>query len=209
MTRVCVVDSVFHRIFDTNRVAGSDGTFDCLIRSHGQLDSYGSTYQISPEPLYLAPHRYCRRSTLLHEQHIPPSENLTITNHTVFTFDDLRLMNITHSQLHKWYAPIDIIEDYLSGEQTGFFVNCSDPLWFGSTCQYTFDSDEDLDSLIDERFYAKDTLPIDLSSFTNGTCYEISNTSCESILCLDWREICDGKFLLGLLTIKFDKMWEI
>ncbi len=196
-------------MFDTNHVPGSDNTFDCLILLDGKDGLWHAEFSRLPERLYLQPHRYCRRSTLLDGQHIPSSENSTITNHTIFTFDDLRSMNITHSQLYNWYAPMDIIEDYLSGEKTGFFVNCSDPLWFGSTCQYTFDSDEPLDNLIDERFDAKDTLPIDLSSFTNGTCYEISNASCESILCLDWREICDGKFLLRLLTIKFDKMQEI
>ncbi len=206
---MCVVGSVSHRMFDTSRVPGSDGTFDCLIPFVSVSDYSHPMFKREPESLYRKAHRYCRRSTLFDRQHIPSSENLTMADHTVFTFDDLRSMNITHRQLYEWYAPMDIIEEYLSGEQTGSFVNCSDPLWFGSTCQYTFDSDESFDDLIGERFDAKRTLPIDLSSFTNGTCYEISNASCDSILCLDWREICDGKFLIGFLTIQFDKMQEI
>jgi hypothetical protein len=122
-------------------------------------------------------------------------ENLTTTNYSVYKFDQLRSMGVTSQQLYEWYAPTDVIEEYIAGKQNGSFVNCSNTVWFGSKCEYTWDSHRELLYIIHDQFRAKESVPTNLSLYTNGTCYEMNNTDCESIICLDWREICDGKNL--------------
>jgi hypothetical protein len=106
-----------------------------------------------------------------------------------------QLLPIINDELFDWYAPIDIIEEYILGKHNGIFVNCSQKgnFWFGSRCQYTFDSNDELKDILWNRFDQKDYSENDLLSITNGTCYSTSNDQCQSILCLDWREICDGK----------------
>ncbi|CAF4397884.1 unnamed protein product, partial [Adineta steineri] len=60
---------------------------------------------------------------------------------------------------------------------------------------YTLDSYAELKDILSDRFDAKDYMEDDLLTITNGTCYLVPNDQCQSILCLDWREICDGKLI--------------
>lgn len=195
ITYLCLICRGSRQIFDTNIVPGSDGTFDCLICTYeykGIDESFNArtpAWRISKEI-----QRFCRRLTFSDNQDMLSMEQPIINHHPAFTFEDLRSMNITYHQLYEWYAPLDLIEDYLLGNSTGLFVNCSNTLWFGSNCEYTFDTDQNFEHFIMDRFDAKENVSINLSLFTNGTCYEILDAECESILCLDWREICDGKF---------------
>jgi hypothetical protein len=192
---LCTVNDASRRIFDTTIISENINTFDCLIRPDPVNDSmkYKDTSELINFSEIL---QYCRRSTLSNSHAIFSKKNLTKTMYPSFTFDQLRSMNVTYQQLYEWYAPIDLIEEYITGKQIGLFVNCSNTKRFGSKCEYTFDSDEKLIDIIDDQFRAKKHVPIDLSLYTNGTCYEMNNTDCESVICLDWREICDGKNLL-------------
>ena len=104
-------------------------------------------------------------------------------------------MNISSDQLLKWYAPIDIIEEYELGYATGSYFNCSDEknIWFGTQCQYTFDSVDIIPEILYDRSRARLKVSDDLLSITNGTCYVVNNDECKSVICLDWREMCDGR----------------
>ena len=192
---LCDICDASRRIFDTTMISKNRNTFDCLIApiSAAQLMTYmyGEALPTNFEEIS----QYCRRSTLSNSHNIS-MKNVTETNYTAFTFDELRSMNVTSEQLYEWYAPTDVIEGYIAGEKTGSFVNCSNTMWFGSKCEYTLDSPETLLDIIRNQFRAKKYVPTNLSLYTNGTCYEMNNTDCESIICLDWREICDGKNLL-------------
>ncbi|CAF1477216.1 unnamed protein product [Didymodactylos carnosus] len=90
------------------------------------------------------------------------------------------------------YAPIDVIDLYYRSRESNFtigqnlyYCQCSDN-WFGSSCQYTFDTEDFFDTILQERFLLKST---DFNN-ENGTCY--IGINCMN-RCLDWREICDGK----------------
>ncbi|UJR17427.1 hypothetical protein I4U23_004322 [Adineta vaga] len=78
------------------------------------------------------------------------------------------------------------------------FYNCTLP-WFGSTCQYSFDNKLSLSfgEIVRLNFITRIELSEDLpSSFNIGTCYRFL-TNCQykhALMCLDWREICDGKW---------------
>ncbi|CAF0774305.1 unnamed protein product [Didymodactylos carnosus] len=71
--------------------------------------------------------------------------------------------------------------------------------WFGTHCQYSFDREKYSDKSFDETVTAqvdyKTPLHLDYTRLnkTPFTCY-ISLNKCNSALCLDWRQICDGNF---------------
>jgi hypothetical protein len=187
------ISNASHRMYETTRII-IDTTFDCLydvtIPENGQMD-----YMEYESVAYTEIMRYCRRLTTVTNQDLVSDNNLLISNEKALPFDRLREMGISASQLFKWNAPIDVIEEYILGKKTGLFVNCSDRnnLWFGAHCEYTLDSPSNLYELLTERFAAKKNVPENILLITNGTCYELNGIECNSVICLDWREICDGK----------------
>ncbi|CAF4164464.1 unnamed protein product, partial [Adineta steineri] len=110
------------------------------------------------------------------------------------TFDQLYRLNITSHEILMWSSSIDLAEKYeyylsqptqsnLSNEK---FYNCTQP-WFGSRCQYSFEFNED--KLVQNYFGTAVT-----DDIFDGTCYIL--LECDrggSSMCLDWREICDGR----------------
>lgn len=125
------------------------------------------------------------------------------------TFDELKTMNISGQDLISWSAPVDLVENYES-YLNGFkpfgaldrFYNCT-PLWFGTFCQFTFNSNQLFTKIVKETFTAKHAARIyDYENprirsnldITNLTCY--IHIKCNRGLlpmCLDWREVCDGR----------------
>ena len=140
--------------------------------------------------------RFCRQSTL----NSSSQQENNITHGTPITFHHLRSMNITAEQLFNWNAPMDTIEDYQAGVQIGLFVNCSqdDKYWFGPNCEYSFDSSSYFPDIVDGQFGEKQSVPGDLLTRDNSVCLETGGVECQSVLCLDWREICDGKILIAI-----------
>jgi hypothetical protein len=187
-------------MYETTRTA-VDTTFDCLYdvpvlgdvnMNHMEYVSSGSSQIVW----------YCRRlTTTTSNQDLIVDDNHGLSGRKILSFDRLREMGISASQLFKWNAPIDVVEDYISGQKIGSFVNCSDRgnLWFGPYCEYTFDSSDNLLKIINERFRAKKQVQENILSITNGTCYELNGVECISVICLDWQEICDGKKIYFLL----------
>ncbi|CAF1535668.1 unnamed protein product [Adineta ricciae] len=123
------------------------------------------------------------------------------------TFDELKTMNVTGRDLLSWSASIDLVERYENylndleiDSKFDRFYNCT-PLWFGTFCQFTFDSDQLFDDIVEETFEKKDVEYIGTSpdiqshlDITNLTCYlHIQCNRGPSPMCLDWREICDGR----------------
>ncbi|UJR24260.1 hypothetical protein I4U23_027227 [Adineta vaga] len=168
-------------------------------------------YQIIP---------YCIRS----DEKIIINENIinNIDISQIKTFDQLRQMNITSDELIRWSASIDIAERYeiylknqlfymkiLPEEQ---FYNCTWPR-FGHMCQYEFDINEEIsfNEFIFHIFQSKFKLKFsELNKFTNLSCY--THLKCmrgQDPLCLDWREICDGKIDCLNDGIDEDDCWQL
>jgi hypothetical protein len=119
-----------------------------------------------------------------------------------FTFDKLRQLNVTTNDLLLWSSTIDIAEkyqDYLYHENNSslskeIFFNCT-KFWFGSHCQYSFVSSRSptFEIIIqathmDKNQYKYPYNTINLTCYTHLKCNRgISN------ICLDWREICNGR----------------
>ena len=188
---LCPMNDTIHRMSYTISLSENTNKFDCLTWPL-YLDGRRLYRYLTKVFVYDDVSRqYCRKTNPLNNYKISSIEN----NFSNFTFNELRSMNITYEQLFQWNAPIDLIEEYISGKQIGLFVNCSDTLWFGLECEYTFDSDQDLRNILFDRSDERKFPPNNLSLYTNGTCYIMIDYDCESILCLDWREICDGKYI--------------
>jgi hypothetical protein len=175
--------------------SGYGSALDCLTDMNFQDFQYQASDETSSK-VKVEITRFCRRSITKASENLLSVKHNKIANVPSFTFEQLREMNISTSQLLEWYAPLDMIEEYALGE-TGLFFNCSnnDKLWFGVQCEYTFNSADYFPELVRKRQQEKRNIPNDLLSITNGTCYIMDHNDCKAILCLDWREICDGKHL--------------
>jgi hypothetical protein len=117
-----------------------------------------------------------------------------------FTFSILRSKNITSQQLYAWSAPIDLVENYQiyfdnipSPNLT--FYNCTPP-YFGYQCMYTFALNDpyiSLANVVEKTFMEKLKFDGILSSIVDPICYTHIQCDHGLSLCLDWRDICDGK----------------
>ncbi|CAF3576821.1 unnamed protein product [Adineta steineri] len=180
--------NAFHRMYETtwDTMNTTIHAFHCLYnlhieyRSSTELDhDWGTSGRAQMM-------HYCRRTIAKISELIKPPHNQVVYGEE-FTFSSLREMGVSAQQLYDWYAPMDTIEEYISGKNTSSFYNCSQTkgnYWFGPWCQYTFGSEKDLADILNDKF---------LFPVAHNTCYPMNDGICESILCLDWREICDGK----------------
>ncbi|CAF0959222.1 unnamed protein product [Adineta ricciae] len=103
--------------------------------------------------------------------------------------EDISIDNTIHNGL-KYEIYLNNMDESSSFENDILFYNCSSP-WFGPRCSFAFDleNDRSLDEVVLLHFYNKPMI-------TNGsiiTCYEHLKCTWTSLLCLDWREICDRK----------------
>ncbi|CAF4428663.1 unnamed protein product, partial [Rotaria sp. Silwood2] len=139
---------------------------------------------------------YCVRSL----QTMFVDDDASLCAGQLIKFENLRHSMITTNDLFDWNAPIDtmnLYQQYLESNRSLelsslTYCNCSDRLYFGQNCQYTFHFYAPFSSIIEHRFASKDTWKLDNTIISTVTCYN-GLPSCRSLICLDWREICDGK----------------
>lgn len=192
LCRMC--DSMY-RLYDTKNNA--DGaivnTFDCLY--HLYHEALNTIYKPDENFGNVISIRFCRRIVTKHDN-ATLSSDAQIVHGEKFSFTQLRKINVSAQELFNWYAPIDTIESYIDENSEGVFFNCSRDnknVWFGPQCQYTFDYKYYFLEPIPGPYLLKRFDYFPSASSTNGTCYPIMEGECQSIICLDWREICDGK----------------
>ena len=114
------------------------------------------------------------------------------------TFDQLKQLNISIDYLLKRSTPVDIVENYREYLQTSnaslnlIWKNCSTS-WFGPECEYQFDDNRSLSELISSSWSNRSYKDL-LAAKARLTCYRtLPCTHGSKPVCLDWREICDGK----------------
>ncbi|CAF1551951.1 unnamed protein product, partial [Adineta steineri] len=187
---IIIVDGHYFVYYSDDRY-GFNATFDCLYAYSGDLSA--DTTLVSTVDYSLIP--YCRRLDETDEE-----ENFTIISYenilNNMTFTELYRQGITSTQLLAWSVPIDIIERYEKNGQNSneIFYNCSLP-WFGSTCQYRFES-AILPSFNEVLQFHYSTNGIPSTYIYSNTCYPFLPDCYRgpSPMCLDWHEICDGYF---------------
>ncbi|CAF1325276.1 unnamed protein product [Adineta steineri] len=185
-----IIKSNASLLYNTND--NSKTVFDCF--DSYIIDDRNPKENVSFQTNYLIP--YCRRP--LSTDHINKIQGY-IEN--TYTFKNLSLQGITSENLLQWSISLDIIEQYsiyLIKNDTKFdefiFNNCSS-LWFGSNCQYTFNLSMPIESFGDFVNYSFNAREQYERKILIHTCYP-HLSGCyrgPEPMCLDWREICDGK----------------
>lgn len=185
-----------YNMYDTDGSMG-DLQYDCLRYTVlDDIADYQDTVLLQHQFIM-----YCFRPT----EHFDSKEEdrtAALSDENVFsalTFVQLKMRNITSWNLWTWSAPIDLIEHYAAysidhnADHERIFFNCTVP-WFGPRCQYSFETNNTFSNVVKNTFIKRHISNTDPRN-ENGTCY--IHLSCEhrswGIMCLDWREICDGK----------------
>ncbi|CAF3966927.1 unnamed protein product [Adineta steineri] len=176
----------FYNLYNTDRIS-NDFDHDCLYSTITQNIGLDENTYIIQEII-----EYCIRTSL---KDIIDVNEKSISSK--LTFDELKKNNITSTNIMEWSSPIDLIERYEyflqmntpSSSSVEVFYNCTPP-WFGSFCQYRFIFNQSLSSFIQMRI--KERFLFDKN--TTLSCYVHMKCDLGSpLICLDWREICDGK----------------
>ncbi|CAF3050057.1 unnamed protein product [Rotaria socialis] len=117
------------------------------------------------------------------------------------TFEELKLKRISGEDLFQWNAPVDTIDNYEKysiennfSMKNYFYCNCSKE-YFGKDCLYSFNeisSNITFSDVILTNYLSKNELSYEdiLNDEYLLICYE--GIKCNSTICLDWRQICDG-----------------
>ncbi|UJR06788.1 hypothetical protein I4U23_011075 [Adineta vaga] len=188
---LCISVNASYLLYDSNIPQGSYRTYDCLYAHLIESGKeFGKTYL---QNYHLIP--YCRRPDDNEEEdyeiQYPIRENIAQT----LSFKQLKSEQVTSEKLLQWFSPINIAENYERFlNDSDVFHNCSSP-WFGSMCQYKFPFEQNVsfEKIIEITFEKQYDIQVNIS---HGTCYRFL-TNCNERswpLCLDWHDICDGKF---------------
>jgi hypothetical protein len=118
-----------------------------------------------------------------------------------YTFEELSRLGFDVDDLLQWHVPMDTVENYalykdelpLSIRSDQFICNCSDPSTFGPSCQYKLYFGETIGEAMTRQFQVRERNPASSQWHERRTCYEPAYKCDFGLLCLDWREICDGK----------------
>ncbi len=173
-----------YNLYYTDIIA-PDLSHHCLYFSYDQSSTYNSKELVIEQTI-----EYCFRPILKKEDIV---NEFAIS--AILTFDQMKKENITSENLIEWSTPIDLIERYENYLQTNqsslndIFYKCIQP-WFGPFCQYSFDYNQTFSNILKVQFSWK----VRIKSYPKSTCYmHIRCLSYSYLLCLDWREICNGK----------------
>ena len=150
---------------------------------------------------------YCRQPRHpIHLTRTHQSSTCAANGGITHTFQDLLAHNVIISTiLHQWKSSIEQVERYArfisnpSHDIDGFLCECLRPRSFGKFCEYVLPVGETFQQTIDWQVMRRVQNLLGVQVYGDITCYE--GVNCNSgLLCLDWREICDGvqNCMLGL-----------
>ena len=141
---------------------------------------------------------YCRRPT--EPMNLTRNEDASACEWNggiAHSFSDLRSNGTNVSTiLHEWKSSIERVEQYArflrdDSPTDGYLCQCVHPLSFGKNCEYRLLFDKTFQETIDWHRVRKESAPSKMHYYADILCYP--TLSCDSgLLCLDWREICDG-----------------
>ncbi|CAF0903799.1 unnamed protein product [Adineta steineri] len=149
-------------------------------------------HYFSSKPPFSGIIKYCVRPNT--EKNLTTVIHLFNISDEYYTFNELYYLNVTSYDILQWSSSLDIAEQYqyyldrpfqsnLSNET---FFNCTRP-WFGSRCQYALEINEN--ELVWNSLEMTST-----DNMFRQTCYIL--LECDRggpLICLDWREICNGR----------------
>ena len=209
----CLTSSdAWPRLYNTDNRFAKESSLTGLIEYDCMYTT--TTLTLNRDVFSISP--YCIRlleNEMDNEEQPTISSNLNTINF-VSTFSILRLLNATKDLLLASIS-LDLLERYLIYENDNETIYFCEAGWFGVFCEYSFDNEDfvdgrlSFDEIIQRRFRLKRIEyinSIDVLIQTNSTvpCYMGLKDKCQRPieLCLDWREICDGKNLFVILILK-------
>ncbi|CAF1220896.1 unnamed protein product [Rotaria magnacalcarata] len=115
-----------------------------------------------------------------------------------FSFGQLKGKQVQSTDLLSWNIPVDLIDTYVLSDtvlDNEFICNCSSG-YFGPRCEYSFDFFVPIEfkDLVYKQLLSRPRMTYSQVNSTNVTCYQglIAQECDKTIICLDWRQICDG-----------------
>ncbi|UJR19288.1 hypothetical protein I4U23_022417 [Adineta vaga] len=153
---------------------------DCLYFYRSYMERSDS-WELFP---YCTRHENERQSECFHGQSI--------------SYGQLKEKQISSITLISWNIPIEVIDTYLSSYAASndeFICNCTDQ-YFGPRCEYSYDYpvEAEFKNLVYRQLSSRTKMTYSQVNSTNVTCYQglISQICNQTVICLDWRQICDG-----------------
>ena len=183
-------------LFNTNPIHNrNDLQFDCLHYhvSNEKLNVYQEFADVVEDMI-----PYCIRLVARSDR---SWETLTEIFGRKVAFEELYLANLTTRHLLAWSNTIDVVERYQlylddpRNSSNDYFFNCTEP-WFGLWCQYSFDltvESKSISNIVESEFSGRKPYPPSSNMIIQLPCYTFLQCNRGgSLLCLDWREICNG-----------------
>ena len=141
---------------------------------------------------------YCRRpKEPINLTRDNDNQSCTQNGGQLHRFGELQVKNITVSTvLHQWRSTLERVEQYSSylkgiHRLDGCLCQCLHPGAFGKNCEYQLSSGETFEETLIWQLTMRENNPQPVPTHSSVVCYE--TLGCHSgLLCLDWREICDG-----------------
>jgi hypothetical protein len=117
-------------------------------------------------------------------------------------FSQLKVMNISPDNVLEWSTSVEQVDKYAKyfAQNTSitasdfYLCNCTNPDVFGKYCEYKFYSNRlTFDQSITKQFEPTNDDRTGSQYHNNRPCYA-THFDCDfGLMCLDWRNICDGK----------------
>ena len=128
------------------------------------------------------------------------SNNSCLANSLRYTFENLKHLGYQVADLLQWSIPVDTVEQYEKYLQTNdsrlaenFICNCSNSSTFGQFCELKLYFGETIEESMREQFKHRRATMIGSQLHERRSCYRTMRPCDSGLMCLDWRQICDGE----------------
>ena len=171
--------------------------YDCIYYSSNRIQNIQQSTVKAEVKQNILGVKYCRRllnASVLQRQTF--SINSTCFHDGILvSFSQLKSQNISATDVLKFSSSVERVDKYAaySLNENDFLCNCTRPGTFGKFCEYQFYYNSlSFDEAIMKQFESGLDNPDGSQYHNNRPCY--TTLVCDSgLLCLDWRNICDGK----------------
>ncbi|CAF4965007.1 unnamed protein product [Rotaria magnacalcarata] len=124
----------------------------------------------------------------------------------LWKFSELRQINLSAMDVLKWSTAVeqaDLYAKYLSNSvisnevsYENYVCNCTNPQTFGKYCEYQFfQGSSSFDDEIRTQYQSRWNTSFGSQLHNNRPCYQAHFECNFGLMCLDWRHVCDGKYI--------------
>jgi hypothetical protein len=145
--------------------------------------------------------KYCRQlfNTTSLQRHLFTLNSTCYHDGVLVRFSQLQSKNVSAIDVLKFSSSVERADKYavylqnVTDHDDDFLCNCTRPGTFGKFCEYQFNYNSlSFDEAITKQFQAG-YASLDGSQFHNNRPYYTTLVCDSGLMCLDWRNICDGR----------------